>query len=335
MNSNLKIRNSTAEFLMFTSDNKEDGIEVKIADENIWLTQKLIAQLFDKSVSTINEHLKNLYADEEILEHKTMKKFGNSEFAKKPTNYYNLEAIISVGYRVNSTKAMQFRQWATNILKEFSIKGFVLDNKRLENGTYLGEDYYEHLLEQIREIRLSERRFYQKITDIYATSIDYNKDDNTTKTFFAKVQNKLHFAIHGNTAAELIYDRADAKKENMGLASWENSPNEKILKTDVVIAKNYLSQDELQSLGRIVNAYLELAENRAKRNIPMTMADWSDRLDLFLEFDDREVLKDSGKITAKIAKEFALSEFEKYRVIQDKLYMSDFDRLLMAISDDK
>ncbi len=318
---------------MFTSDNRENSIEVKVADENVWLTQKLIAELFGKSVSTINEHLKNIYIEKELNKDKTIKKFGNSKFAKKPTNYYNLEVIISVGYRVNSQRAIQFRQWATQVLKEFAIKGFVLDNKRLENGTYLSEEYYDSLLEQIREIRLSERKFYQKITDIYATSVDYKNDSETTKIFFKKVQNKLHFAIHGNTAAEVIYDRADATKDNMGLTSWENSPDGKIVKTDVVIAKNYLTKEELDSLGRIVNAYLDLAESRAKRNIPMTMEDWAKRLDLFLEFDDREVLKNSGEITAKIAKETALSEFEKYRVTQDRLYVSDFDRLIMETKD--
>ncbi len=242
-----------------------------------------------------------------------------------------MDAIISVGYRVNSKKATQFRQWATNVLKEFAIKGFVLDKKRLENGSFLSEDYFEQLLEQIREIRLSERKFYQKITDIYATSLDYNKDDKTTKKFFSEVQNKLHFAIHGHTAAELIYKRADSEKEFMGLTSWDKAPDGKILKTDVTIAKNYLSHEELQSLGRIVNAFLDLAENRAKRNIPMTMEDWAKRLDLFLEFDDRDILQNAGKITKKIADDKAISEFEKYRIIQDRLFMSDFDKLLLEM----
>ena len=326
-----QIRNSTAEFLIFTSQNKEDSIEVKVFDETVWLTQNMIAQLFEKSVSTINEHIKNIYKEKELSEIDTIKKFGNSEFAKKPTNYYNLDLIISVGYRVNSKKATQFRQWATSVLKEFAIKGFVLDKKRLENGSFLGQNYFDRLLEEIREIRVSERVFYQKLTDIYSTSVDYNKDDETTKNFFAKVQNKLHFAIHGQTAAELIYNRANSEKEKMGLTSWDNAPDGKILKSDVTIAKNYLSRDELESLGRVVNAFLDLAEDRAKRNIPMTMEDWATRLDKFLDADDREILKDSGKITKKIADEKAITEFEKYRVIQDRLFMSDFDKLLLEM----
>jgi len=331
MQKNLKIRNSTAEFLIFTSQSGEDSIEVKVSDDNVWLTQKLIAELFDKSVSTINEHIKNIYSDNELIESETMNKFGNPEFSKKPTNYYNLDMIISVGYRVNSKKATQFRQWATQVLKEFAIKGFVLDKKRLENGSFLGEEYFDRLLEEIREIRLSERKFYQKVTDIYATSIDYNKDDNLTKVFFQKVQNKMHYAIHGYTASELILKRADSNKEFMGLNSWNNAPDGKIMKTDVVIAKNYLEKEELESLGLIVSAYLDLAEARAKRNIPMTMEDWSTRLDLFLEFDDRSVLENAGTVSAQIAKEHALSEFEKYRVIQDTLYRNDFDKLIEDI----
>ena len=326
-----QIRNSTAEFLIFTSQNKEDSIEVKVFDETVWLTQNMIAQLFEKSVSTINEHIKNIYKEKELSEIDTIKKFGNSEFAKKPTNYYNLDLIISVGYRVNSKKATQFRQWATSVLKEFAIKGFVLDKKRLENGSFLNQNYFDRLLEEIREIRVSERVFYQKLTDIYSTSVDYNKDDETTKNFFAKVQNKLHFAIHRQTAAELIFNRANSQKEKMGLTSWDNAPDGKILKSDVTIAKNYLSRDELESLGRVVNAFLDLAEDRAKRNIPMTMEDWATRLDKFLDADDREILKDSGKITKKIANEKAITEFEKYRVVQDRLFMSDFDKLLLEM----
>ena len=332
MDKNLNIRNSTTEFLIFTSQSGEDSIEVKVQDENIWLTQQLIAELFGKSVSTINEHIKNIYTSQELDEALTLAKFGNSEFMVKPTNYYSLDMIISVGYRVNSKKATQFRQWATRVLKEFAIKGFVLDKKRLENGSFLGVDYFDELLEQIREIRLSERKFYQKITDIYATSIDYNKDDQETKEFFSKVQNKLHYGIHGQTVPELIVNRANSQKEYMGLTSWKNAPEGKIIKSDVTIAKNYLTKDELESLGRIVNAYLDLAEERTKRNIPMSMEDWAKRLDIFLEFDDRVVLKDSGKVTAQIAKEFALSEFEKYRVIQDKIYRSDFDMLIGELS---
>jgi len=324
------IRNSTAEFLIFTGQSGEQSIEARYEDETIWLSQKLMGQLFDVSVPTINEHLKNIFDGGELDENSVIRKFRITAADGKNynTNFYNLDAIISVGYRVNSVRATQFRQWATGVLKEFAIKGYVLDKKRLENGSFLGEDYFERLLEEIREIRLSERRFYQKITDIYATSVDYNKDAPTTKTFFAKVQNKLHYAVHGSTAAELIMNRADSTKEHMGLTTWEKAPDGKIIKSDVSTAKNYLTKDELQSLGRIVNAYLDLAEERARRKIPMTMEDWAKRLDMFLEFDDRAVLQDSGKITAQIAKEHAESEFEKYRIIQDRLFESDFDRML-------
>lgn len=329
----LEVRNSTAEFLIFTSQNKTSTIEVRYLDETIWLSQKLMAELFDVKVNTINYHLKEIYKNSEIEKSATIRKIrivqqeGKRKINRK-VDFYNLDAIISVGYRVNSIRATQFRQWSTQVIKEFAIKGYVLDKKRMENGSFLNKDYFEQLLEEIREIRLSERRFYQKITDIYATSVDYNKKAPTTKKFFAKVQNKLHYAIHNNTAAELIYKRADSKKEKMGLTSWKNSPEGKILKTDVSIAKNYLKKDELESLGRIVNAYLDLAEERAKRQIPMTMEDWAKRLDLFLEFDEREILKNAGSINAEIAKTHAESEFEKYRIVQDKFYKSDFDKLL-------
>tara|TARA_B100000989_G_C19531008_1_gene469863 strand:- start:1620 stop:2681 length:1062 start_codon:yes stop_codon:yes gene_type:complete len=331
------IRNSTAEFLTFVSQSGEQSIEARYEDETIWLSQKLMAELFDVKVHTISEHLKNIFGQEEVSPEATIRKFrivqkeGSREVARA-VEFYNLDAIISVGYRVNSVRATQFRQWATQVLKEFAIKGYVLDRERMENGAYLGEDYFEHLLEEIREIRLSERRFYQKITDIYSTSVDYNKDAPTTKAFFAKVQNKLHFAIHGQTAAELIVDRANSDKTNMGLTSWDKAPSGKIMKSDVSIAKNYLTSDELASLGRIVNSYLDLAEERAKRKIPMTMEDWSKRLDLFLEFDEREILQNSGKVTAKIAKEHAESEFEKYRIIQDRLFENDFDRVIRQLS---
>ncbi len=330
MDKNLQIKNSTAEFLIFTSQAGENSIEVKVEDETVWLTQKFIAELFQKGRSTITEHLKHIFEDGELDEKEVCRDFRHTANDGKTytSKYYNLDAIISVGYRVNSKKATQFRQWATRVLKEFAIKGFVIDKKRMENETFLGKHYFDELLQIIREIRLSERKFYQKITDIYATSIDYNKDDETTKKFFAKVQNKLHFAIHGHTAAELIVKRADSQKDYMGLTSWENAPQGKILPKDVVVAKNYLSKDELESLSRIVSAYLDLAEERAKRNIPMTMEDWAKRLDMFLEFDDREILQNAGKITAQIAKDYALSEYEKYRVVQDRLYKSDFDRLL-------
>jgi len=330
---NKLIRNSTAEFLIFTGQSGEQSIEARYEEETVWLTQKLMAALFDVDVRTISEHLTNIFQSGELQEDSVIRKFRITAADGKNylTQFYNLDSIISVGYRVNSVRATQFRQWATQVLREFAIKGYVLDKKRMENGAFLGEDYFERLLEEIREIRLSERKFYQKITDIYASSVDYNKDAPTTRDFFARVQNKLHFAIHGHTAAELVVQRADSTKEQMGLTSWENSPNGKILKTDVSIAKNYLSQAELDSLGRIVNAYLELAEDRARRKIPMTMEDWAKRLDMFLEFDERDILQDGGKVTAKIAKDFAESEFEKYRIVQDRLFESDFDKALKRI----
>lgn len=332
----LTIRNSTAEFLIFTQQVGESGIEVRYEEGTIWLTQKLMAELFDVTTANVNIHLKNIYEEKELVQNLTIKEFlivkkeGERDVSRS-VDHYNLDAIISVGYRVNSKRATQFRQWATHVLREFSIKGFVLDKKRLENGSFLGEDYFERLLEEIREIRLSERRFYQKITDIYATSVDYNKNAPTTRDFFAKVQNKLHYAIHGHTASELILNRADSNKPHMGLINWEHSPDGKILKSDVPIAKNYLTAEELDSLGRIVNAYLELAEDRARRKIPMTMEDWATRLDKFLEFDEREILQNAGKISAKIAKDHAESEFEKYRIIQDRLFESDFDKEMKTI----
>lgn len=331
----LIIRNSTAEFLIFTQQAGEGGIEVRYEDGSIWLTQKLMGELFDVTPSAINQHLKNIFEAQELVQNSVIKKFLTTASDGKSynTQFYNLDAIISVGYRVNSKRATQFRQWATQVLSEFSIKGFVLDKKRLENGSFLGEDYFEQLLQEIREIRLSERRFYQKITDIYATSVDYNKNAPTTRDFFAKVQNKLHYAIHGHTASELVLERADSNKPHMGLTSWAHSPNEKILKTDVPVAKNYLTAEELESLGRIVNAYLELAEDRARRQIPMTMEDWATRLDKFLEFDERDVLKNAGKISAKIAKDHAESEFEKYRIVQDRLFESDFDKEIKAMTE--
>ena len=325
---NLTIRNSTAEFLIFSGQAGEDSIEVRYQDETIWLTQKLIAELFSVDRSVITKHLQNIFNDNELDQNSVCASFAHTAADGKSynTQFYNLDAIISVGYRVNSKRATQFRQWATQILREFAIRGYVLDRERLENGAFLGEDYFERLLEEIREIRLSERRFYQKITDIYATSMDYNRDAPTTREFFAKVQNKLHYAIHGHTAAELIQQRADGKKKNMGLTSWENSPDGKILKSDVSVAKNYLSKEELESLGRIVNAYIDLAEDRAQRKIPMTMEDWSKRLDIFLAAFDRQILQDSGQVSAEIAKAHAESEFEKYRIVQDRLFESDFDR---------
>ncbi|PKM18176.1 MAG: cell filamentation protein Fic [Gammaproteobacteria bacterium HGW-Gammaproteobacteria-15] len=331
-----RIRNSTTEFLIFTGQAGEQSIEARYEDNTIWLSQKLMAELFAVDVRTVSEHLKNIFKSEELAENAVIRKFRITATDGKSydTQHYNLDAIISVGYRVNSVRATQFRQWATQVLREFAIKGYVLDKERMENGSFLGEDYFERLLAEIREIRLSERRFYQKITDIYATSVDYNHDAPTTKQFFATVQNKLHFAIHGHTAAELITQRADSSKANMGLTSWAKAPEGKILKTDINVAKNYLSQEELQSLGRIVNAYLDLAEERAKRNIPMTMQDWAKRLDAFLEFDDREILTDAGAVSAAMAKQHAESEFEKYRIIQDKLYQSDFDKAVKQLLGD-
>ncbi len=327
----MQIRNSTAEFLIFTSQAGEGGIEVRLDEGTIWLSQKLIAELFQVTVPTINHHLSSLYEQDELSAPATIRKYlivaqEGTRTVSREIEHYNLDAIISVGYRVNSVRATQFRQWATQVLRQFAIRGYVLDRKRLENGAFLNEDYFESLLAEIREIRLSERRFYQKITDIYATAVDYNKDAPTTKTFFAKVQNKLHFAIHGHTAAELIVERANSKKEHMGLTSWEKAPDGKILKTDVVVAKNYLSHEELESLGRIVNAYLDLAEERARRKIPMTMEDWAVRLDKFLDADERDILRDSGKITAQMAKDYAEGEYEKYRIVQDRLFESDFDK---------
>ncbi|MFY8187076.1 MAG: virulence RhuM family protein [Flavobacterium sp.] len=332
----LNIRNSTAEFLIFTTQTGENSIETRFEDETIWLSQKMMSTLFDVEVNTINYHLKEIFKSYELDEISTIRKFrivqqeGNRT-VERSIDYYHLDAVISVGYRVNSIRATQFRQWATQILRDYAVKGYVLDKKRMENGSFLGQDYFERLLEEIREIRLSERRFYQKVTDIYATSLDYNKDAPTTKAFFAKVQNKLHYAITGKTAAELIAERANSKSPNMGLNHWEKSPEGKILKTDIVIAKNYLNKSELESLGRIVNAYLDLAEERAKRKIPMTMEDWSKRLDDFLTFDDREILKNSGKISHKDAIEKANSEFEKFRIIQDTLYENDFDKAIKNI----
>lgn len=329
MTKELTIRNSTAEFLIFQSQSKGDSIEVKYADGTVWLTQKMIAKLFDKGRSTIAEHIKEIFNTKELDENSVCRDFRHtaSDGKEYTTNFYNLDAIISVGYRVNSQRATQFRIWATNVLRQFAIKGYVLDKKRLENGSFLNQNYFDELLAEIREIRLSERNFYQKITDIYTTSLDYDKDAETTREFFAKVQNKLHYAIHKHTAPELIMERANSKKDRMGLTSWKNSPEGKIIKTDVSIAKNYLHKEELKSLGRIVSAYLDLAEERANRKIPMTMKDWAERLDLFLKFDERDILENAGKITMKIAKEFAESEFEKYRIVQDRLFESDFDKV--------
>ena len=324
----LEIRNSTAEFLIFQVEGKESGVQVVYQAETIWCTQKAMAELFDCSTDNIGLHLKNIFKSGELQENSVTEKISSTASDGKNylTKFYNLDAIISVGYRVNSTRATQFRQWCTFILRQFAIRGYVIDKKRMENGAFLNIDYFEHLLAEIREIRLSERRFYQKLTDIYATAIDYNRDAPTTRLFFKKIQNKMHYATHGHTAAELIVERANAEKEHMGLTTWENAPEGKIVKTDVSIAKNYLKGNELEIMGRLVNAVLDMAELMAKRHIPMTMEDWAKRIDMILEATDNAVLQDAGKITAEFAKTFAESEFEKYRIVQDRLFESDFDR---------
>ena len=337
----ISIRSSAAEYLTYVASvgDQQDSIEMRYEDENIWLTQKMMATLYGVSVAAINQHIKKIYEDSELEPESTIKKFlivqmEGSRQVSREVAHYNLQMIIAVGFKVNNERAVQFRKWANGIVKNYTIKGWVLDDERLKNGgSVLTKEYFDRLLEQIREIRLSERRFYQKITDIYATSLDYDRTAQTTKHFFAKVQNKMHFAVHGHTAAELIYERADAEKPHMGLTTWASAPEGKIVKSDVSIAKNYLTEKEMRSLERIVSAYLDLAEDRAERHIPMTMEDWSKRLDLFLMADDRKVLQDAGKITAEIAKAKAETEFEKYRVIQDRLYMSDFDRYLLELED--
>lgn len=337
----VSIRSSAAEYLTYvaTVGDQQDSIEMRYEDENIWLTQKMMAALYDISVAAINQHIKKIYEDSELEQESTIKKYlivqtEGSRQVSREVAHYNLQMIIAVGFKVNNERAVQFRKWANGIVKNYTIKGWVIDDERLKNGgSVLTKEYFDRLLEQIREIRLSERRFYQKITDIYATSLDYDRTAQTTKQFFAKVQNKMHYAVHGHTAAELIYERADAEKPHMGLTTWAAAPDGKIVKGDVSVAKNYLTEKEMRSLERIVSAYLDLAEDRAERHIPMTMEDWSRRLDLFLMADEREILQDAGKITAEIAKEKAETEFEKYRVIQDRLYMSDFDRYLLELEE--
>lgn len=329
----LQIRNSTAEFLVFTSQAGENTIEVRVQDETVWLTQNLIAVLFQTTKQNIGQHLKNIFAEAELQQDSVVKNFFTTaaDGKKYNTAFYNLDAIISVGYRVNSQKATQFRQWATNVLRDFAIRGYVLDKERLKNGAFLSKEYFDELLAEIREIRASERRFYQKITDIYSTAIDYSKDATVTQNFFATVQNKLHFAIHGHTAAELIMNRADSKKQHMSLTTWKNAPSGKIIKTDVSVAKNYLSEKEMKSLDRFVTMYLDYAETQAERNIPMSMEDWAGKLNAFLKFNERDILKNTGKVTQAIAKAFAESEFEKYRIIQDKLFESDFDKAVKKL----
>ncbi len=326
----MQIRNSTIDFLVFTKDAGEDSIEVRVQDGNVWLTQKAIAKLFDVDRSVVTKHLKCIFESRELEENSTCAIFAQVADNGKTYQYkhYALPAIIAVGYRTNSERATQFRGWATRVLDAFARQGYVLDKNRLINGQIFDEDYFDHLISEIQEIRASERRFYQKITDIYATAVDYAVDSQITRDFFATVQNKMHYAVHGNTAAEVIVTRADHRKENMGLTSWKNAPNGKIVKADVSVAKNYLSEPEMQELNEIVTMYLDYATRQARRHIPMTMADWAEKLDAFLKFNDAEILKNKGKVTAEIAKAFAESEFERYRVLQDKTYESDFDRLL-------
>ena len=332
----ITIRSSAAEYLTFVASTGEQAssVEMRYEDENIWLTQKMMAELYGVEIPTIHHHINSIYGDSELAEEATIRNFlivqtEGSRQVSREVKHYNLQMIIAVGFKVGNERAVQFRKWANQIVKDYTIKGWVMDEERLKSGgSILAEQYFEEQLEKIREIRLSERKFYQKITDIYATALDYDRTAKATKDFFAKVQNKMHFAVHGNTAAEVIYRRADADKPHMGLTSWKAAPEGKIIKSDVAVAKNYLTEDELYSLNRIVSAYLDLAEDRARRHIPMTMEDWTKRLDVFLQADDRAVLTDAGSITAEIAKMHAETEFERYRVIQDRLYESDFDRFL-------
>lgn len=315
------------------AEGKENGVQVVYKDETIWCTQKAMATLFDVDKSGISRHIKKILSEGELSTDMTVAKIatvvnrGIRGEVEDELEYYNLDMVIAVGYRVNSRRATQFRQWCTFVLRQYAIRGYVIDKKRMENGSFIGVDYFEQLLEEIREIRLSERNFYQKLTDIYATAIDYNRDAPTTRDFFKKVQNKMHYAVHGHTAAELIVERADADKEHMGLTTWAKAPNGKIIRSDVSVAKNYLKQNELQALGRLVNAYLDIAKDMAERHIPMTMEDWAKRIDKFLDATNREILQGAGSITAEYAKQYAESEFEKYRVIQDRLFRSDFDLL--------
>lgn len=326
------VRSSAAEYLTFITATGESDVNAVYYDENVWLTQKMMGLLYNVETHTINYHLKKIFTDGEIDENSVIRKFRITAADGKTynTNHYNLSAIIAVGNKVDSPRAVQFRKWANRIIEEFTVKGFAMDDERLKNGgTILTKDYFKEQLERIREIRLSERRFYQKITDIYATSIDYDVKAETTRRFFARVQNQLHWAIHGETAAETIYRRADSSKENMGLTTWKDAPNGKIQKFDVVIAKNYLTQEELSAMARIVNAYLDLAELRAEEQVPMTMEDWAEQFEGVLRLSRKEILTNAGSISAKIAEQHALSEFEKYRIIQDRLYQSDFDRILL------
>ncbi len=334
----ITIRSSAAEYLTYVASvgDQQDSVEMRYEDENIWLTQKMMATLYDVGLPTINEHIKKIYADSELEETATIRNFRivqteGSRQVTRDTKHYNLQMIIAVGFKVNSERAVQFRKWVNQIAKDYTIKGWVMDDERLKRGTYLTEKYFDEQLERIREIRASERKFYQKITDLYATAIDYDKDSATTRRFYATVQNKMHYAVHGHTAAELIVERADHTKEHMGLTTWADAPDGKIKKSDVTIAKNYLSQDEMKQLNRMVTAYLDFAENMTLRHIPLTMQDWEKRLNNFIEMFDYGILQDAGKVTAAIAKLHAETEFEKYRVIQDRLFMSDFDKYMLEL----
>ena len=329
----LYIRSGSGEFLIYKTQEQGDGVQVRYSNETLWMTQSAMAELFDIQKAAVSKHLSNIYADGELDKSATVSKMetvqveGERRVARK-LDFYNLDAIISVGYRVNSKRATQFRRWATQVLRQFMIKGYVIDKERMEQGQFLGKDYFEELLEEIREIRLSERRFYQKVTDLFATSVDYDAQSPIAREFFARVQNKMHYAVSHQTAPEIIYNRANANDKNMGLTSWKNSPNGKILRTDVPIAENYLRKDEIKDLGLIISAFLDMAESRAKRHIPMTMQDWAEQIDKFLELDERDILQNAGSISREIANNKALSEFEKYRVMQDRLYKSDFDKMI-------
>jgi len=334
----ITIRSSAAEYLTYVASvgGEESSMEMRYEDENIWLTQKMMAVLYDVSIPTINEHIKKVYSDGELLESSTIRKFrivqdeGNRQ-VNRDVIHYNLQMIISVGFKVNNERAIQFRKWAGQIVKDYTIQGWTMDKERLKKGTLFTDEYFERQLENIREIRLSERKFYQKVTDLYATAFDYDKDANTTRLFFKTVQNKLHYATHRHTAAELIVERADHNKEHIGLTYWENAPDGKIVKSDVTVAKNYLTEKEMSFLERIVSLYLDYAELQAERHIPMSMEDWAKRLDGFLEFNGTELLTGAGKISAEQAKLHAESEFEKYRIIQDQLFTSDFDKYLLEL----
>ena len=336
----ISIRSSAAEYLTYIASvgEQEDSIEMRYEDENIWLTQKMMATLYDVDVRTISDHIKKVYSDSELEETATIRKFRivqteGPRQVQREVNHYNLQMIIAVGFKVNNERAAQFRKWANGIVKDYTIKGWVMDDERLKRGTYLTEKYFDEQLERIREIRASERKFYQKITDLYATAIDYDKNSATTRRFYATVQNKMHYAVHGHTAAELIVERADHTREHMGLTTWADAPEGKIKKSDVTVAKNYLSQDEMKQLNRMVTAYLDFAENMTLRHIPLTMQDWEKRLNSFIEMFDYGILQDAGKVSAEIAKLHAETEFEKYRVIQDRLFMSDFDKYMLELEE--